>query len=299
MIRYTFVRFNQQHHTMRKHLLSLAVMAFALLFTTGLSAQLRTPAPSPFAKTETTIGLTDVAVEYSRPGVKGRTIFAADGLVPFGKVWRTGANQATKITFSGDVMVAGKEIKGGSYAILTKPAASQWEVMFFPYEGGSWGMYPDKTPAATITAKSMKMSDAKVENFTILFDEYTVDGANMYFMWDQTMVAVPVKTNAKKDVMASIDRIMAGPGMNDYFQAASFLADNGDKKQALEYINKAVEMGGDSPRFWMVRRQGLILQELGMKEKAMKAFKQSMMLAKEAGNEDYVRMNQKSLDAMK
>lgn len=283
---------------MRKQVLSFAVAALALLFTTGLSAQIQTPSASPMAKTETMVGLTDVHVEYSRPGVKGRKIFAADGLVPFGKIWRTGANQATKVTFGGDVMVGDAKLAGGSYAVLTKPMADKWEVMLFSYEGGSWGMYPDKTPAATLTVETMNVP-GKVENFTIMFDEYTMNSANMYMMWDQTMVALPIKTSVKDQVMANIDRVMAGPSMNDYYQAASFLADNGDSKKAMEYINKAVEMGGDNPRYWMVRRQGLIMADLGMKKEAMAAFNRSMALAKEAGNEDYVRLNQNSLKSLK
>ncbi|MEL7159829.1 MAG: DUF2911 domain-containing protein [Bacteroidota bacterium] len=283
---------------MRKLFLPLVIAVLALTFTATLKAQLNTPAASPSAKIETTVGLTDVHVEYSRPGVKGRTIFATDGLVPYGEIWRTGANQATKITFGGDVMIDGNAVKAGSYAVLSKPMADKWEVMLFPYESGSWNSYVEKTPTATLSAKTMAVP-GKVENFTIMFDEYTMEGANLYMMWDQTMVALPIKTNAKKDVMASIDRIMAGPGMNDYFQAASFLHENGDKKKALEYINKAVAMGGENPRFWMVRRQGLILEDLGMKDKAMAAFKQSMTLAEKAGNMDYVRMNKKSLDMMK
>lgn len=284
---------------MRKQFLSLAVAVLALLFTTSLSAQIQTPSASPSAKTETTVGMTDVHVEYSRPGVKGRKIFASDGLVPFGNVWRTGANQATKITFGGDVMVAGKEVKAGSYAILTKPMADMWEVMMFPYESGSWNAYTKMTPAVTVTAKAQTFP-GKVENFTIMFDEYTMNSANLYMMWDKTMVALPIKTNVKEAVMANIDRVMAGPGVNDYYQAASFMGDNGgDKKKALEYINKAVEMSGDSPRYWMVRRQGLLLADLGMKKEAKAAFNRSMGLAKEAGNEDYVRLNQKSLEMMK
>lgn len=283
---------------MRKQLFSLTVAALALLFTTGLTAQISTPSASPGAKLETTVGLTDVHVEYSRPQMKGRTIFAADGLVPFGEVWRTGANQATKITFGDDVMVGGNEVPAGSYAVLSKPMADMWEVMFFPYESGSWNSYTEKTPAVTVKAKSMK-TGMKCEAFTIDVQNYTMDGADIVMMWANTMVAVPVKTKVKEAVMAEIDRVMAGPSMNDYYNAASFVNDNGDKKVALEYINKAVEMGGDSPRFWMVRRQGLILADLGMKKEAMAAFTKSMELAKAAGNMDYVRMNEKSLKGMK
>lgn len=282
---------------MRKQLLSFSFCALALLLTLGLGAQITTPAPSPLAKTSTVVGLTDVAVEYSRPGVKGRTIFAAEGLVPFGQVWRTGANRATKITFGDKVMLAGQSVPAGSYAILSKPMADKWEVMLFPYESGSWSSYPEKTPAATVMAKTSKMND-KVENFSITFDNYTMDGVDLVMKWDDTMVALPITTAAKEAVMANIEQVMAGPTMNDYYQAASFLAENGDAKKAMEYINKAVAMGEENPRFWMVRRQGLIFEEMGMKKEAKAAFKKSLALAKEAGNMDYVRLNEKSLKGM-
>jgi Flp pilus assembly protein TadD len=191
-------------------------------------------------------------------------------------------------------MIGGEEVAAGSYAVLSKPSATEWEVMFFPYESGSWGSYVEKTPAVTAKVKSMA-SEGKVEAFTIDVQNYTMEGADIVMKWDDTMVAVPVKTNAKKQIMASIDRIMAGPGMNDYYNAASFLHENGDKQKALEYINKAVSMGGDNPRYWMVRRQGLILADLGMNKKAMAAFEMSTKLAEKAGNMDYVRMNKKSM----
>lgn len=280
---------------MRNLLLSSLVLLFSLCFTTTVQAQLQTPAASPAAKVETTVGITDVAVEYSRPGVKGRTIFAADGLVPFGEIWRTGANRATKITFSGDVMVGGEALEAGSYAILSKPNSKAWEVMLFPYESGSWGSYVEKTPSVTLTAEAMEVP-GKVENFTIMFDEYTMDGVNMYMMWDQTMVALPIKTNAKEAVMADIDRIMAGPSANDYYQAASFMLDaDADMEKALTYIQKANEMMGDNPRFWMVRREALILGELGMTKKAIAKAQQSLELAQKAGNMDYVRLNEQSI----
>ncbi|PHI19624.1 dihydrolipoamide dehydrogenase [Lewinellaceae bacterium SD302] len=281
---------------MRKQIFGSFVLLFALFFaSTTVSAQLQTPAPSPFAKMETKVGLTDVHVEYSRPGMKGRTIFAEDGLVPFGQIWRTGANQATKITFGNDVMVAGAEVKGGSYAVLTKPMKDEWEVMFYPYETGNWGSYREKTPAATVSAKTMNVP-GKVENFTIMLDEHTLDGANIYMMWDETMVALPIKTTAKEDVMASIDRIMAGPSANDYYQAASFMhSAKGDMNKALTYIQKANMMNADDPKFWQVRREALILGELGRKKEAIAKAKMSKELAMKAGNDDYVRMNEQSI----
>jgi len=279
---------------MRKQLFTFAVAIMALLFTTGLSAQITTPSASPTVKMETKIGMTDFHATYSRPGKKDRDLFTDSGLVPTGQIWRTGANQATKFTFGDDVTIMGKEVKAGDYAILTKPMGATWEVMMFPYESGSWNSYVEKTPGATVTIPAKK-TGMTVETFSIMTQNHTMDGADVVIMWGNTMAAIPVKTNAKKEVMAQIDRVMAGPSMNDYYNAASFLAENGDSKKALEYITKANEMSGDNTRYWMVRRQGLIQESLGMKKEAMASFKQSMELAEKAGNMDYVRLNKKSL----
>lgn len=277
---------------MRKQIFTLLLALMALTAT----AQISTPAPSPSAKLETVVGLTDVHVEYSRPSAKGRTLFAADGLVPFGEVWRTGANSATKVTFGDAVTVGGQEVAAGSYAILTKPMADKWEVMFFPYEAGSWNSYVEKTPVVKAMA-TVKMGNP-VESFTIDVQNYSALGADLVMSWGKTSAVLPIVTGAKKQVMANIERVMAGPSMNDYFNAAGFLMEHGDKKEALTYATKAVEMGGDNPRFWMVRRLGLVQEALGMKAEAKATFTKSMELAKAAGNMDYVRLNEKSLKMM-
>ncbi|MEM9929525.1 MAG: DUF2911 domain-containing protein [Bacteroidota bacterium] len=284
---------------MRKQLFSVAIAALAMLFTAGLNAQMQTPSASPTVKMETKIGLTDFHVTYSRPGKKGRDLFAKEGLVPYGEVWRTGANQATKFTFGGKVMVAGAELEAGDYAVLTKPMEGEWEVMLFPYESGSWNSYLEQTPVATAKVKAMK-SPTTMETFTIMTQNHTMDGADVIMIWGNTMTALPIKTNAKEAVMAQIDRVMAGPSMNDYYQAATFLSENGGKEQmksALAYIEKANKMAGDNPRYWMVRREGLIKQAMGMNAEAMKSFEQSLKLAEKAGNMDYVRLNKASMAA--
>ncbi|RME92265.1 MAG: DUF2911 domain-containing protein [Bacteroidetes bacterium] len=267
----------------------------ALLLALPGFAQIKTPAASPAAKVIQTVGLSEITVEYSRPSVKGRTIFAEDGLVPYGKLWRTGANAATKITFSDDVMLGADNFKlaAGEYAILTKPMAEVWHVMFYPYESSSWGSYVDKEAAATLKAEVNKTGHM-VETFTIGFDKLTMDGAHLVFAWENTMVALPIRTEVHEAVMADIKRTMAGPTANDYFRAASYLHDSGqDLELALEYIQKATNV--EEPRFWMVRREALILKDLGRSQEAIAAAKRSLELARAAGNEDYVRMNEKSI----
>ncbi len=276
--------------------IALQILAVTLLAIGTLHAQIMTPAPSPAAKVMQTVGLTDVTVEYSRPAMKGRTIFAKDGLVPYGERWRTGANKNTAVTFSKPVTVGNTELKAGTYALYTKPMAGDWEVYFYADANNS-GMpreWDDAKVVAKVMAKSMNISET-MENFTILFDEITAAGATMYLGWDKTMVAIPFTVGTDKETMASIERVMAGPSANDYFAAASYYADAGkDMKKAYEWIKQANTMNAN-PAFWMVRRQALIEAELGMKKEAISSAKRSMELAKAAGNMDYVRMNEASL----
>lgn len=274
----------------------LSIIALCLaLFTTTLHAQIQSPPASPGVTMETSIGLTDVSLEYSRPGKKGRTLFAADGLVPYGEIWRTGANQATKVTFGDAVEVGNQQLDAGSYALLTKPGADAWEVMLYPYSGGAWTNYVEMEPAATVTADVSETQDM-VETFTMDFQNYSMDGADLVMMWGNTKASLPIKTNAKESVMATIDRVMAGPSANDYFQAATFLSETGaNNEKALEYVRKAISMS-DNPAYWMVRREAVILNDLGRKQEAVASAKKSMTLAQEAGNMDYVRMNEKSIE---
>ncbi|NJB86941.1 tetratricopeptide (TPR) repeat protein [Lewinella marina] len=276
---------------MRLRLLTLCLA----LFATTLHAQIQSPPASPGVTMKTSVGLTDVTLEYSRPGQKGRTLFAADGLVPYGEIWRTGANQATKITFSDSIRLGGKSVAAGSYAILTKPQADAWVVMIYPYAGGAWTNYVEMDPAATVKAKVTKTQDA-TETFTIDLQNYTMDGADLVMKWGNTAATLPITSNAKQSVMATIDRVMAGPSVNDYFQAATFLSETGaNNEKALEYVQKAISMSSN-PAYWMVRREAVILYDLGRKQEAVAAAKKSKELAQKAGNMDYVRMNEKSIE---
>ena len=257
------------------------------------NGQIRTPAASPSSSASQVVGLTDIDIEYSRPSAKGRTIFGADGIVPFDEIWRTGANQATKITFSDAVTVEGKELAAGSYAILTKPGAASWDVHFYAFETGNWGSYVDKEPSAAVTVSPVALP-LKVETLTISVGDLTSEGAVLSILWSDVYVPINVGVEVDSRVMADIDRVMAGPSANDYFNAGTYMHESGkDLNKALMYVQKATS--GDSPRFWQVRREALILGDLGKTAEAIATAKKSMMLAKEAGNDDYVRMNEKSI----
>jgi len=282
---------------MNKLSLTLFAMLCCMAFSLQVQAQLPTPAPSPFASLETTVGLTDVAIEYSRPGVRGREIFAAGGLVPYGEIWRTGANAATKLTFSRDVMLGGKDLKAGSYALLTKPGADEWEVMLFPYEGGNWGSYVEKDPAATFTA-SVGKAGHRYETFTIDVNDISHDAAKINILWEYTLVSLPLSVHTDKQVKGAFDKMMAGPTTGEYYAMGNYLLDSGqDLDKALEYVQKATK--GDNPAFWQVHREALILGELGRYNEAVKTAERSMELAETAGNMDYVRLNQKAIEEWK
>jgi len=271
---------------MKKLLTLFAMVAF---LATSTFAQIQTPAASPAGKVVQTVGLSDVTVEYSRPSMKGRTIFGADALVPNGKFWRTGANAATKITFSDDVMIEGSKVEAGSYAILSTPGDKMWTINFYPYESGNWGSYVEKTPSAVVGVKVME-SGMKMETFTILFDELTSNSAVMKMLWSNAVVPVKLSVEVDEKVMKNIESVMAGPSANDYYAAASYYHSEGkDLNKALEWINKATE--GPEKRFWQVKRKSEILADLGKYKEAIKSAELSRNLAQEAGNDDYVKMN--------
>ena len=254
------------------------------------------PQPSPSSTINQTVGLTKITLEYSRPGMKGRKIFG--DLVPFDKLWRTGANANTKITFDTNIMIGETTVKAGSYSIYTKPGKKEWTVMFYSTTD-NWGN-PKEWDDSKVVAKAMVKSEdipMPIESFTISFDDLTNDSAVLGMMWENTYVGLPFSVPTDKAVMASIEEVMRGePNDRAYYDAAVYFKSAGkDVNQAMAWIDKAVEMSKDQPKFWYLRQQSLIHAMAGKKETAIAAAKQSLELAKKAGNNDYVKMNTDSL----
>ncbi len=273
-----------------KNILTLVVLFCATI----LSAQVQAPAPSPFGKIEQKVGLTDVTVEYSRPGMRGREIFG--DLVPFGKVWRTGANANTIIKFSDDVEVNGKELKKGAYSVYTIPGEDSWEVIFYN-DTSNWGVPQnwDESKVALRATADLEELPFDVETFTILIQEITDDSAVIEFVWDNALATLPIQVPTEEKTMASIERTMNGPSANDYFAAATYYHDSGkDLEKAHTWVTKAVEMAGDQA-FWMLRRKSLIEADMGKKKEAIATAKKSLASAEKANNADYVKMNKESI----
>lgn len=261
--------------------------------STSMHAQISAPQPSPAAKIEQVVGLTDVTIEYSRPAMRGRTIFG--DLVPFGKKWRTGANMNTKITFGHDVTISGTTLKKRSYAIYTVPNQTSWEVLF--YSDSNNGGLPREWDDSKVVAKAtvdVQELPMDIQSFTISIDDLTNGSAVIGILWEKTYVGVPFEVPTDALTTKSIKSVMAGPSGNDYFQAASYYHDSGkDLKQALAWMKLAT--AGDNPPFWQLRRMSLIQADLGDKAGAIATAKKSLAAAEKAGNADYVKMNKESI----
>ena len=226
--------------------------------------------------------------------MRGRTIFG--DLVPYNKLWRTGANKNSIITFSTDVTVSGKDLKAGSYAIFTSPGESVWEITFYS-DTENWGTpqsWDASKVAAIVKANPIKTAD-KVESFTIGINEITDNGAHLELSWDHTKVAIPFEVPTDATVMTAIEKVMAGPGAGDYYASAVYYMNSGkDISKAKEWMDKAMSMT-EKPAYWQLRQQSLIYAKAGDKKGAIAAAKKSLAGAEEAKNADYVKMNKDSL----
>ncbi|WP_395045172.1 DUF2911 domain-containing protein [Flavobacterium sp.] len=263
----------------------------------AIEAQVKTPQPSPKSTLNQIVGLTDVTVDYSRPSAKGRTVFG--DLVPFGKLWRTGANSNTTVSFSDDVVINGATLKKGKYALYTTPKADMWEVVFYT-STDNWGTPEnwDENKVAVRTNVNPVMLSNNVESFTIGINNLTNDSATLDISWEKTMVSVKFDVPTQKSAIASINKALAGPTAGDYFSSAQyFYQSNGDLNKALEYVNKAVSMvkAGDDVPFWQLRQKSLIQAQLGDKTGAIATAKLSLAGAEKEKNDDYIKMNNDSI----
>ena len=260
----------------------------AIAFGSVSNAQLA-PQPSPSGKLEQKVGLTDVSVEYSRPSKRGRVVFG--DIVPFGEVWRTGANENTKFTNS-DVLIFGKDsLKPGTYALYTKPGKDSWDLIFYT-DVENWGtpeVWDDKKVALKVNAKVKNLGET-VETFTISFDGLeSVNGGTLTLKWDQTSVSFPFTVPTDAKVMANINKMMAGPSANDYISAASYYLENKkDLKKALEWATKAADMNPEA--FWIFRTKSLIQAELGDKKGAIESAKKGLALSEKTKYDNYTKM---------
>ena len=256
-------------------------------------AQIQTPAASPHATLTQTVGLTEVSVDYSRPNMRGREIFGE--LIPYGRLWRTGANATTKFTVNKGVSISGKDLPAGTYSIYTIPGEDTWEVIFYTDHFNPLIPELDESNVALRTMVEPVEMPMQMETFTIVIDEVMADSAVLNFLWADTVVPVKFMVNTDAEVMANIKQTLDGPSAGDYYNAAVYYLNSGkDIQQAKSWMDEAMAKT-ETPRFWQLRQQSLILAKAGDKKGAIEAAKASLAGAKEAGNADYIKMNTDSL----
>lgn len=275
---------------MKKIIFVLAMM----IANYAIEAQVKAPQASPKSTLTQVVGLTNVEIVYSRPSAKGRDVF--NNLVPFGKLWRTGANENTTISFSDDVVIGGKTLAKGKYALYTIPRADNWEIIFYSATD-NWGNPEtlDEAKVALRTNAKPEMLDRNVETFTIGINNLDNNFAHLELSWEKTIVAIKFDVPTQKTAMASIDKALAGPTAGDYFSSAQyFFQSNGDLTKALTYVNKALDMSKDKP-FFYYRLKSLIQAKQGDKKGAIETAKLSLAAAEIAKNQDYIKMNKDSI----
>jgi hypothetical protein len=275
---------------MKKIIFALAVFISQFV----ADAQIKTPQASPRAIVSQMVGLTEVELNYSRPGAKGRPVFG--NLVPFGKLWRMGANENTTISFSDDVIIDGKTLKKGKYALYSVPRIESWDIIFYT-STDNWGLPQefDETKVALRTTVKEEALSKPVESLTINISGLDTSSAFLEIFWENSSVALKFEVPTQKTAMASIEKVLNGPSANDYYSAANFLFQtNTDIAKSLVYVNKSLELSKDKP-FWFLRLKSLIQAKQGDKSGAIETAKLSLEAAEEAKNQDYVKMNRDSI----
>jgi hypothetical protein len=280
-----------------KKIFKPALILLALFaFNEELNAQgLKLPQPSTAQSVTQDFALGKVNINYARPNVKGRKIFG--DLIPFGQVWRTGANNATTIKFTDDVKIEGHALAAGEYALFTIPGKTEWAIIFSK-NTKQWGSYAytESDDVLRVKVKPTTTKD-KTETFTIQLTDVFDTAANLQLLWENTAVNVKITTSIDEKVMANIDEAMKGD-KKPYFQAAMYYFNNGkDLKTTLEWMKEAEKASPKAPhiKLW----KGKVQMKMGDKAGAAVSAKEGLALATEAKNEEYIRLHSQLLEETK
>lgn len=268
------------------------ILITALLAAMTTHAQLQLPAQSPSAIVKQTIGLTEVEISYFRPSARERIIFGE--LLPYKEFWRVGANAATKITFSGDVLVDGKVLKKGSYSLLALPESNTWKLNWYTYTSTDWNDYAATEPVLQLQLP-VNTRDKPLESLELHFQDITLDSATLLLEWERTLLKIPIQVQEQEQILKRIDRTLAGPSSFDYYFAALYLHESQtDLETALKYIQKVTS--SKDALFFQVSREAFILRDLGKIAAAKTVAERALELSRKAGNKDFVRMNLKIIN---
>ena len=277
---------------MKKYLIALVFTAS--LHQLSIAQAIKTPSPSTPQYVKQDFGLSAIELSYSRPNMRGRKIFG--DLVPYGKVWRTGANQATTITFGDPVTIGGTTIPAGKYGLLTIPGADQWTVVItHQLDVTNPAAYKEDQDVVRIPVSPQKLP-FPIETFTILFGNVTSNSCDLQLLWDDVFVNLPITTDIDTRIMKQIDNTL-NKDSRPYYTGAFYYLENGkDLNKALEWFDKAIEQ--DPTAFYVVYQKARCLAKMGRKQEAVATAKKSIELSKQANNADYVALNEKLIASL-
>lgn len=275
--------------------LILSAILVSMAVPSAVSQTLPIPPPSPRQTVVQQFATGSIEIDYSRPGVKGRKAFG--DVVPYGKVWRTGANAATTITFTDDVIINSVKVEKGKYGLLTIPDENEWTIIITKdVTVTNANQYKPENDVVRVTARPNSLCYT-VETFTIDINNIKPNEADIFLRWDRTEVSFKVKADIDEKIMAAIDREMS-TDKRPYYQAATYYYENGkDLNKALEWINKAIELRPDA--FWMIHTKAKILYKMKDYHPAITAAEASLAKAKEAQSDEYIRLNEKLIAEIK
>lgn len=257
---------------------SFTILFILSFLSMDIAAQIGRLPLSPHTTIEQKIGKTDITIIYSRPSMRGREIFG--DLVPYDKLWRTGANRNTKIEFSEDVVIGGAEVKKGSYAIFSIPSPTEWELVFYN-ETTHWEVpkdFDESKVVARVKVKVEQLAQPK-EVLSIIIGDFTNYEFDLDFSWSDVRVSVPIELTTKKIMDDKIERILGGPGYADYYSAAEYEMESGrNYDMGYKYITKAKELT-DEVTWWDLRLEAILLMKMGENDKAREVAKKGLVMA--------------------
>jgi hypothetical protein len=279
-----------------KTIKSITLALIILLGSNAIAQQLKVPAASPTQTVKQAFGISEITIEYSRPGVKGRVVFGE--VVPFGKIWRTGANSTTKITFGDDVKIEGVDVKAGTYGFYTIPNADSWEIMLYKdlTLGGNVANYKTENEVLKVKVKPSTLAN-KVETFTMGLADITSTTANIELTWENTRVAISVITEIDSKIMKTIESTIV-QDTRPFYQAASYYYENNkDLKQALEWTEKAIV--ANPKAYWVVLLKAKIQLKLNDKKGAIATANQVIVIATADKDDSFVKQAEKLIASAK
>lgn len=255
---------------MKKLTATSTILSIYLFFSTGIFAQLQLPAPSLKASVMQTVGLTDITIDYSSPGVKGRTIFGA--LVPFDEIWRTGANSATKLTLSKDVTISGTKVPKGSYSIFTIPGKAEWTIIINKNSTASTSEYKQAEDIVRIVAKPEVATMRERLAFQIVdFDD---SKGTIALEWEKVRVSFVVECATDEQAMENIKSSLGGT-WRTYNSAARYMLEKKDYETALKYANQSIQLTEDWFNVWV---KASILSKMNKNKEAYELASKAKML---------------------